>query len=104
MFEGAVFGHSVVNSKKADGTYEYKNKIGYAIPLGIGYKFRLMRDIVMGFEIRGRYTLTDELDYNNEEIEGMNFGNPNTNDWYFFSGIRLTYWFGRPPCHSPVFR
>ncbi len=103
LFEGALFWYNEVAKKDAKGNYKYKNKMGYAIPLGVGYKFRLMRNFVMGFEVRGRYTFTDAIDYNNKEIKELNFGNPNSNDWYFFSGVQLTYWFGRPPCHSPVF-
>ncbi len=108
LFEGAIFWHNTVVNEEVDAsgkiTHLYKNKIGYTIPFGVGYKFRLFRDIVMGFEVRGRYTFTDALDYNNKDFEDLKFGNPDTNDWYFFSGIQLTYWFGRPPCHSPAFR
>ncbi len=83
-----------------------KKKVAYAIPFGAGYKFRLFRDIILGFEIRGRYALTDNLDIDaprNAGVENLKFGNPDTNDWYFFTGIQLTYWFGRPDCHSPAF-
>ena len=29
----------------------------------------------------------------------LNFGNLNTNDWYFYSALTLAYTFGRKPCY-----
>ncbi len=86
-----------------DGSRKSQHKIAYAIPFGVGYKFRLFRDVVMGFEIRGRYALTDSLDYKSDKVRDSKLGDINTNDWYFFSGMQLTYQFGRPPCHSASF-
>ncbi|MEO9560182.1 MAG: DUF6089 family protein, partial [Nonlabens ulvanivorans] len=45
-------------------------------------------------------TFTDNLDgSNNEDFENVRFGNINNNDWYVFSGVTLTYAFGRKPCY-----
>lgn len=97
FFEVAGFHYYFINS--IDGaTYNYASKVGYAIPLGIGFKSRISRRVSYAVELRARYALADDLDYNNENYQSLRFGNPNTNDWYFFSGIGITYSFGRPPC------
>jgi len=80
------------------------NKITAAIPMVIGIKGTLNTKWVLGLEAGARYTFTDNLDGSNpEEFDGgdayPSFGNPNTNDWYMFVGISLTYTFGRKPCY-----
>ncbi len=89
----------------------------YNVLFGLGYKFNITRDITGAFEWGLRRTGTDYLDdvsstyphpnaFENNQIalalydrsienrgENTNFqrGNPNTNDWYSFAGIILTY-------------
>jgi len=80
------------------------NKITAAIPMVIGVKGTLNTNLVLGLEAGPRYTFTDNLDGSNpEEFDGgdvyPSFGNPNTNDWYMFVGVTLTYTFGRKPCY-----
>lgn len=80
------------------------NKITAAIPMVLGIKGTLSTNWVLGLEAGARYTFTDNLDGSNpEEFNGgdayTSFGNPNTNDWYMFVGITLTYTFGRKPCY-----
>lgn len=79
-------------------------KIDFAVPMVLGIKGSLGGNWVLAAEIGARYTFTDNLDGSNpEEFEGgksyPSFGNPNTNDWYMFSGITITYTFGRKPCY-----
>ncbi|MFD0931632.1 DUF6089 family protein [Psychroflexus salinarum] len=76
----------------------------FAIPLIIGVKGTLSRHWVLAAEFGARYTLTDNLDGSApDEINSLTiyptFGNSNMNDWYIFSGITLTYTFGRKPCY-----
>ncbi|MEQ3654668.1 MAG: DUF6089 family protein [Dokdonia sp.] len=72
-----------------------------AIPMVMGYKAALGRKAVIALEVGARYTLTDNLDGsapdNNEGLT-TTFGNNSNNDWYVFSGITLTFTFGRRPC------
>ncbi|MDR6300202.1 type IX secretion system protein PorG [Mesonia maritima] len=80
------------------------SKINMAIPMVIGIKGTLDTHWVLALEIGARYTFTDNIDGSNpEEFDGgqnlPSFGNPNTNDWYMFTGITLTYTFGRKPCY-----
>jgi hypothetical protein len=52
-------------------------------------------------EIGARYTFTDNLDGSNpknKNFETLKFGNLNSKDWYVFSGVTLTYTFGKNPC------
>lgn len=91
---------SVKNDKIArkDG-----NKSSFAIPIVLGYKAYLGRGVSLGFEIGARYTFTDNLDGSNPGgagEENYRFGNQNSKDWYVFSGITLTFAFGRIPCSS----
>lgn len=97
IFEVAGYYYNVVSSV-TNGNINYTSNIGYAIPLGIGFKSKITRRIAYAVELRARYALTDDLDFSDEKISKLNFGNTKNNDWYFFTGVGLTYSFGRPPC------
>lgn len=74
----------------------------YGIPMAIGYKTNISTHFVLAVEVGARYTFSDELDGSvpdNEDREQFSFGNTNSTDWYVFSGITLTYTFGRRPCY-----
>jgi len=74
----------------------------YGIPMVLGYKSNISTHLILAAEIGARYTFSDELDGSvpdNEDREQFSFGNTNSNDWYVFSGITLTYTFGRRPCY-----
>lgn len=78
---------------------------GFSIPITGGAKFRLNQFLILGAEIGARYTFTDNLDASNPE--GTSFeavadpiGNVFSDDWYVFSGLTLTYTFGRKPCRD----
>ena len=75
----------------------------FAIPMTVGAKYRLNQFLILGAEIGARYTFTDNLDASNPEgsnFEQFRFGNILSDDWYVFSGITLTYTFGRKPCQD----
>jgi hypothetical protein len=76
-------------------------KYGLGIPMIVGVKSSLTRQLVLGFEIGARYTYTDNLDGSNPKNESLSFGNINSNDWYVFTGFTLTYTFGENPCFCP---
>lgn len=72
----------------------------FSIPLVLGVKGTLSNHLVLAFEVGPRYTFSDNLDGSNPvEIYENTGANPNTNDWYVFSGLTLTYTFGRKPCY-----
>ena len=73
----------------------------FAVPMTVGMKARLNQFLIFGLEIGARYTFTDNLDASNPEgsnFEQFQFGNIFSDDWYVFTGITLTYTFGRKPC------
>lgn len=100
LVELAAFNYNVATNETAPQQYEYNSKTAYAIPFGIGYKTKLVNDFAIALELRARYTFVDDIDYNNNEINSLNFGNPKSNDWYMLSGISIVYSFGRPPCYA----
>ena len=100
LFEIAAFGYSTATQETAPLEYDYTTKIGLSIPFGIGYKTKLINDFAFAIEVGARYTFTDEIDYNNPDINSLTFGNPNNNDWYMFTSISFLYTFGRPPCFA----
>ena len=70
--------------------------------MAIGYKTNISTHLILAAEIGARYTFSDELDGSvpdNEDRAQFSFGNTNNSDWYMFSGITLTYTFGRRPCY-----
>ena len=74
----------------------------YGIPMVLGYKTNISNHLVLAAEIGARYTFSDGLDGSvpdSEFRQQFSFGNTNSNDWYVFSGITLTYTFGRRPCY-----
>lgn len=75
----------------------------FAIPMTVGAKYRLSQFLILGAEIGARYTFVDNLDGSNPEnsnFEQFRFGNFLSDDWYVFSGVTLTYTFGRKPCQD----
>ena len=85
-----------INFDQKDGSF--------AIPMVVGVKKRLNQFLILGAEIGARYTFTDNLDASNPENSNINqqlnvaFGNIFSDDWYVFTGVTLTYTFGRKPC------
>ncbi|MFZ0489423.1 MAG: DUF6089 family protein [Salegentibacter sp.] len=77
----------------------------FAIPIVFGYKESITKHIVGAMEIGARYTFTDNLDgswpeeYFGNRKPDIEFGNTNTNDWYVFTGVNITFSFGRKPCY-----
>jgi len=101
-----IFGLAAFVYKNKSGTAEntsYTPQLALALPFGFGYKAQLSDHIVLGIETRIRYTFTDDLDdsefYKNEILtdnpKNSKFGNPDTNDWYVFTGFTITYTFGK---------
>ncbi|CAM3896998.1 DUF6089 domain-containing protein [Flavobacterium sinopsychrotolerans] len=83
-------------------TEKDKNDGSFAIPMNLGIKSNITRNLILAAEVAARYTLTDNIDGSNPKntnLEYLRFGNINNNDWYVFSGVTLTYTFGNKPCY-----
>lgn len=85
-------------------TTENTQSWAYGIPMVLGLKTTTMFDgLILGAEVGVRYTFSDNIDGSLPDasaLENYSFGNLNSNDWYVFSGITLTYTFGQKPCYS----
>lgn len=86
-----------------DGDSEkIENTGSFAVPMTVGIKSNITRNLILAAEVGTRYTLTDNIDGSNpknKNLESLRFGNINNNDWYVFSGVTLTYTFGNKPCY-----
>jgi len=86
-----------------NGQYQNAGKSGaIALPIYAGVKVKIANQFVLGAEVGARYTFIDDLDGSNSKSDNfkyLSFGNPNSNDWYVFSGLTLTYTFGNKPCY-----
>ncbi|MCH9661511.1 MAG: hypothetical protein K0U54_11435 [Bacteroidetes bacterium] len=88
-----------------DQIVKYDTAGSVAIPMVVGFKTSAMANkIVLAFEIGARYTFTDDLDGSNpvgdlSDQQNLKFGNLNSDDWYVFTGVTLTFTFGRKPCY-----
>lgn len=75
------------------------------IPFGLGFKQLIGRKFAITADIGVRKTFTDYLDgisdSNQTRKDGFQFGHPNTDDWYFFTGISFTYVLYKIPCPFP---
>lgn len=84
-------------------TSEDTSSWAYGIPLILGVKAKIIEHFVFAFEIGARYTFSDELDGSVPDTKSLqddfSFGNLNNNDWYTFTGVTITYTFGRRPCY-----
>lgn len=84
---------------------EYHNsgsKGSLALPIIGGLKMKIADNFVLGIEAGARYTFTDNLDGSfpkESNLDSLKFGNTNSKDWYVFTGLTLTYTFGKKPCY-----
>ncbi|MDT0675031.1 DUF6089 family protein [Autumnicola musiva] len=97
--------HVYLQNGRAGNLINESSNWEFAIPIVFGYKETITKHIVGALEIGGRFTFTDNLDGSwPEELLGrrapsIEFGNRNTTDWYVFTGVSLTFNFGRKPCY-----
>ena len=77
------------------------------VPFGFGFKYLINKQFSIAFEVEFKKTFNDKLDYttgantsNINNVTGLNFnnniknylyGSGNDNDFYYFTGISLSY-------------
>ncbi|WP_378181880.1 DUF6089 family protein [Aquimarina sp. SS2-1] len=97
---GFNYSAKAVDPNNGNQISAYSEKWNAAIPMVVGIKKTIGRHWVLGAEIGARYTFTDNLDGSNpDNAFGTGFGNLDNNDWYVFTGITLSYTWGRIPCY-----
>ncbi|MBB1148779.1 MULTISPECIES: DUF6089 family protein [unclassified Myroides] len=72
-----------------------------AIPFAAGMKIRVHPQININAEVTATYSFTNNLDGSypaESKLENFRFGK-NGNDWFFYSGITISYTFGHNPCY-----
>ena len=95
-------GTSIVRNNKSSNSR--------ALPIILGVKSNITPNMILALEVGARslfnikkilrYKLADNLDGSNPKDESLKkFGNTNNNDWYVFSGLTVTYTFGKKNCN-----
>lgn len=119
-FFGLGFSHFIMKGN----TYQFLvseryNLNSVVIPFGGGVKYRLNDRWTLAAELGFRPTMTDFLDKIDSTLPaipryqqptdpttgqtppyGVNFGNPNTKDWYYFLGLTLSYTIANVKCYA----
>ena len=104
LYTGPAYFFSKNQRLQSGELVEGDSLASFAIPMVVGVKYRFAFHWLIAAEFGARYTLTDNLDGSTpSEIDSNpaydDFGNLNSEDWYLFSGVTLTYTFGRKPCY-----
>lgn len=74
------------------------------IPMGLGFKHTIGKQFAIEFEAGARKTWFDHIDGISDgdtTIKNYQYGNPNDSDWYYYTGIRLSYVLYDIPCPFP---
>ena len=84
---------------------KYGDATDLSFPITIGYKVKPLNSFIIAFEINANYSNSDNLDGSYPDLKQKassdSFGSTLSKDWYFFSGITLTYLFGNKKCYCP---
>ncbi len=100
----ASMGVGFVKVNNVAPTLEDFNTIQFVLPIGAGVKYLVGKQFTLTGELGLRKTFFDYLDGISEGdiyIKDYQFGNPNDNDWYFYTSISLTYVLYKIPCPFP---
>jgi hypothetical protein len=73
-----------------------------SVPFGVGVKFNFGQSWILAAEVQPQFTMSDNLDGSYPDLEknptARQFSTSLSNDWLVFTGISITYGFGRLPC------
>lgn len=88
---------TVTNNQALTGSFNQDGSmLGIAIPAGAGLKYALSQHINLGLEVGVRKLFTDQLDHLSEQDPLL--VNPHDQDWYYYSGVSLSYTFFKIRC------
>lgn len=100
----AFLGFGMMKLRSPSNLTDDYNLTQPVIPMGLGFKYKIGKQFVVEFEAGARKTFFDYLDGISDgdvTIKDYQFGNPNDDDWYFFTGFRLSYVLYKIPCPFP---
>ena len=84
---------------------KYADANNLSLPITVGYKIKPLKDFIISFEITANHGYTDNLDGSwpsEKQLSSSDyFGSTLSKDWYVFSGISITYLFGKKNCYCP---
>lgn len=88
---------TVTTNPALEGAFNREGSmLGLSIPAGVGFKYALSEHINLGLEVGVRKTFTDELDHLSTQDPLL--VNPHDQDWYYYSGVSLSYTFFKIRC------
>lgn len=102
----SFFGYDPLKYDKSESmATQYGDASSISVPITLGYKIKPLRDFIIAFEITANHSFTDNLDGSRPDkkflISSDYFGSTLSKDWYVFSGISITYLFGKKKCYCP---
>ncbi|MFD2718765.1 DUF6089 family protein [Hymenobacter monticola] len=86
------------NSRLGNDLNRDGSMLGFSIPAGAGLKYALSEHLNLGLEVGVRKAFTDQLDHLGDQDPLL--VNPHDQDWYYYSGLSLSYTFYKIPCPS----
>ena len=99
---GLYYVNTTVRSDNVDLQADFNRqggKVGVSIPAGAGLKIALNEHFNLGMEIGARKTFTDQFDHTGDQSPLL--VNSHDQDWYYYSGISLSYTFYKILCPTP---
>ncbi|HSZ24302.1 MAG TPA: DUF6089 family protein [Cytophagaceae bacterium] len=88
----AIFASNPVVKSNSNPESSGTQNANIALPFGVGIKFILSKYWNLNTEFIARKTFTDYLDgISNGQIGTKSTGNPLDTDWYFYTGISVSY-------------
>ncbi|XOV92327.1 MAG: DUF6089 family protein [Bacteroidota bacterium] len=94
-------GFGVLKLGNPDMTNAQFSELQPVIPMGLGFKKMVSKQLCLGVEVGARKTFFDYIDGigdGEQIIKDYQYGDPVTNDWYFFTSLSLTYVMYDIPC------
>lgn len=102
LLELAGFNYKYIAEEPVPNQYIYESKNSFSVPVGFGFKSKLIGALAFSIETKFVYSFQDDLDFTTPNISNLNFTGTG-NDWYVFSGFSIIYTFGRPACYTTGF-
>ena len=98
----------IKNTEERNNTLNNKNKMIVSVPFGTGLKYLIKNTFSIALEFEIKKTFYDEIDIisgpktASSSISNLNknyqYGNSNDKDFYYFTGISISYIFYKIPC------